>query len=142
MNIISKYSICLNSFITRTFNTLCTCRILNMLAFFKIFKLIDGINIKISHSLRKINVSNVTHRCNVTAPDGFYYRGTYCESSISGGGSGLCVLYDRCVNATVENPDEADEFCQTNVTTYDIEKVESVDIGKLRERKLNDTITR
>lgn len=67
-------------------------------------------------------------RCNVTAPDGFYYRGTYCESSISGGGSGLCVLYDRCVNATVENPNEADEFCQTNVTTYHIEKVESVDI--------------
>ena len=93
------------------------------------------------YSVLRKPMSNITHRCNVTAPDGFYYRGTYCESSISGGGSGLCVLYDRCVNATVENPNEADEFCQTNVTTYDTEKVESVDIGKLRERKLNGTIT-
>ncbi|XP_071876633.1 integrin beta-nu isoform X1 [Bombus fervidus] len=68
-------------------------------------------------------------RCNVTAADGFYYRGTYCESTISTGGSGLCVLYDRCVNATVEDPKKANEFCQTNIITYNIERVESVDIG-------------
>lgn len=68
-------------------------------------------------------------RCNATTTDGFKYRGTYCESSISSGGSGLCVLYDACVNATVENPDKADEFCRANNTIYNIERVKSVDKG-------------
>lgn len=73
-------------------------------------------------------------RCNATTIDGFKYRGTYCESSINSGGSGLCVLYDACVNATVENPDKADEFCRANNTIYNIERVKSVDKGELNER--------
>ncbi|OAD54370.1 Integrin beta-nu [Eufriesea mexicana] len=68
-------------------------------------------------------------RCNVTTADGFYYRGTYCESSTGAGGSGLCVLYNPCVNATIEDPDKVDEFCQTNNTTYNTEKVKSIDTG-------------
>ncbi|CAL7940439.1 unnamed protein product [Xylocopa violacea] len=68
-------------------------------------------------------------RCNVTAEDGLYYRGTYCESSISARGSGLCVIYDACVNATVENSELVDEYCQMNDTNYITEKVESIDTG-------------
>ncbi|KOC66084.1 Integrin beta-nu [Habropoda laboriosa] len=66
-------------------------------------------------------------RCNVTALDELYYRGTYCESTISTGGSGLCVLYNSCANATINEPDRVNEFCQTNVTTYKTEIVKSVD---------------
>ncbi|CAK9828369.1 Integrin beta-nu [Anthophora retusa] len=68
-------------------------------------------------------------RCNVTTPDGLYYRGTYCESSISTGGSDLCVLYNSCVNATKNDPDRANEFCQTNVTTYKTEIAKSLNAG-------------
>ena len=68
-------------------------------------------------------------RCNVTATDGSYYRGTYCESSISAGGSALCILYNPCVNATIEDPQNADEFCQTNETSYETKLVDSVDKG-------------
>ncbi|XP_043264500.1 integrin beta-nu [Colletes gigas] len=68
-------------------------------------------------------------RCNVTAADDSYYRGTYCESSASAGGSGLCSLYNSCVNATVENPEEIDQYCRTNATVYTTETVDSVDFG-------------
>nr|XP_012150968.1 PREDICTED: integrin beta-nu isoform X1 [Megachile rotundata]XP_012150969.1 PREDICTED: integrin beta-nu isoform X1 [Megachile rotundata] len=71
-------------------------------------------------------------RCNVTTEDNFYYLGTYCESSISSGGSALCVLYNPCVNATVEDPEMVDEFCQTNVTSYKTELVNVVDKGNER----------
>ena len=68
-------------------------------------------------------------RCNVTAGDGSYYRGTYCESSVSAGGSGMCVLYNSCVNATIENSQKIDQFCRTNVTSYRTESVNAVDAG-------------
>lgn len=68
-------------------------------------------------------------RCNVTAPDNFYYRGTYCESSISAGASALCVVYNDCVNATIEEPEKAAELCRTNSTTYNTVIVESVNKG-------------
>ncbi|XP_017881120.1 integrin beta-nu-like [Ceratina calcarata] len=68
-------------------------------------------------------------RCNVTASDGLYYRGTYCESSISAGYSALCVVYNECVNATVEEPEKAAELCRTNITTYNTVKVKSVNRG-------------
>ncbi|XP_074102068.1 integrin beta-nu isoform X1 [Cotesia typhae] len=68
-------------------------------------------------------------RCNVTAPgDGLLYRGTYCESSASIGGSGLCILYESCVNVTVETPEKTDEYCHRNGTSkYEIERVHEVD---------------
>lgn len=69
------------------------------------------------------------YRCNETAADGLYYRGTYCESSASAGGSGLCILYNSCVNVTVEYPEKAEELCQTNTTLYRTERVDTVDIG-------------
>lgn len=78
---------------------------------------------------------NAIFRCNVTATDGFKYRGKYCESSISSDSS-LCVLYDGCVNATIENPDKADEFCRTNNITYNTERVKSIDKGELNKRSL------
>ncbi|XP_067216749.1 integrin beta-nu isoform X2 [Linepithema humile] len=68
-------------------------------------------------------------RCNETAADGLYYRGTYCESSASAGGSGLCILYNTCVNVTVEYPEKAEELCQTNTTFYKTVRVDTVDIG-------------
>ncbi|KAL6254269.1 hypothetical protein P5V15_014884 [Pogonomyrmex californicus] len=67
-------------------------------------------------------------RCNETAVDGLYYRGTYCESSASVGGSGLCILYSSCVNVTVEYPEKAEELCQTNTTLYKTERVDAVNI--------------
>ncbi|XP_053982497.1 integrin beta-nu [Hylaeus volcanicus] len=70
-------------------------------------------------------------RCNVTATDGSYYRGTYCESSISVGGSMLCPLYNPCVNATIENPRTIDQYCRTNVSDYSTERVDSVDVGNV-----------
>ncbi|XP_046835815.1 integrin beta-nu [Vespa crabro] len=68
-------------------------------------------------------------RCNTTAPDGLYYRGTFCESSASSGGSDLCVLYNSCVNATVEISQDAEKLCHTNTSFYQIQRVESVDTG-------------
>ncbi|XP_031850006.1 integrin beta-nu [Nomia melanderi] len=68
-------------------------------------------------------------RCNVTAEDGTYYRGKYCELSVGSGGGSLCALYNACVNATIENPQGIDEFCRTNVTDYTTKKVDSVDKG-------------
>ncbi|XP_076243950.1 integrin beta-nu [Calliopsis andreniformis] len=68
-------------------------------------------------------------RCNVTAEDGSYYRGTYCESSISTKGRDLCVLYNSCVNATFLNSQKIDQFCRMNITVYRSEIVESVDPG-------------
>ncbi|XP_048510673.1 integrin beta-nu isoform X2 [Athalia rosae] len=66
-------------------------------------------------------------RCNATAPDGLFYRGTYCESSAGAGGSGLCIFYASCVNATVDSPQEVINFCQTNVTVYSTVMVDKVD---------------
>ncbi|XP_011300911.1 integrin beta-nu [Fopius arisanus] len=68
-------------------------------------------------------------RCNVTAPgDGLLYRGLYCESSASAGGTGLCVLYEACVNATVETPEVADKVCNHEGNSpYGTELVETVD---------------
>ncbi|KAI4479526.1 hypothetical protein M0804_010923 [Polistes exclamans] len=68
-------------------------------------------------------------RCNTTAADGLFYRGTFCESSASSGGSGLCILYDSCVNATVEVAQETEQLCQTNTSFYQIERVDTVDTG-------------
>ncbi|XP_046493057.1 integrin beta-nu [Neodiprion pinetum] len=68
-------------------------------------------------------------RCNGIAPDGFFYRGTFCESSAGAGGSGLCDLYEPCVNATVEAPSDAVNLCRTNVTVYKTEQVSKVDIA-------------
>ncbi|XP_076167863.1 integrin beta-nu [Ptiloglossa arizonensis] len=68
-------------------------------------------------------------RCNVTAPDDSFYRGTYCESSVSAGGSGLCALYNSCVNATIENPPQIDQYCRTNVTNYSTIRVDSINLG-------------
>lgn len=70
-------------------------------------------------------------RCNVTAPaDGLLYRGTYCESSASAGGSGLCVLYESCVNTTVEEPSMARKFCEPEgMAPYQMESVDEVDTG-------------
>lgn len=68
-------------------------------------------------------------RCNTTAPDGLFYRGTFCESSASTGGSDLCVLYDSCVNATVEGSQDVEQLCQTNTTFYQIQKVDNVNTG-------------
>ncbi|XP_011864288.1 PREDICTED: integrin beta-nu isoform X1 [Vollenhovia emeryi] len=67
-------------------------------------------------------------RCNETDVDGLYYRGMYCESSASAGGSGLCILYNSCVNVTVEYPEKAEELCQSNTTLYKTERVDTVDI--------------
>lgn len=69
-------------------------------------------------------------RCNETAADGLYYRGTYCESSASAGGSGLCILYNSCVNVTVEYPEKAEELCQTDTTLYKTARVDAVDVGR------------
>lgn len=66
-------------------------------------------------------------RCNTTAPDGLFYRGTFCESSASSGGSELCILYNSCVNATVEVTQDAEQLCETNTTSYQIQRVDSVD---------------
>ncbi|KAK2584328.1 hypothetical protein KPH14_006719 [Odynerus spinipes] len=66
-------------------------------------------------------------RCNTTAADGLFYRGTFCESSASSGGSGLCILYNSCVNATVESTQDAEQLCQTNGTFYQIQRVDNVD---------------
>lgn len=82
-----------------------------------------------------------TFRCNATIANGFHYLGTYCELSIDTSGSDFCVLYNLCVNATIEDPDNADEFCRTDVTTYKTEKVESIDKGGLEEYKLNNIDT-
>ncbi|KAG7198720.1 hypothetical protein KM043_001711 [Ampulex compressa] len=71
-------------------------------------------------------------RCNETAADGLLYRGTYCESSASAGGSGLCILYESCVNATLEDPGRSEEFCRTNITSYRTERVDAVDAGNER----------
>lgn len=43
------------------------------------------------------------------------------------------------MNATVEDPGKVDEYCQTNITSYKTENVGTVDLGKLKESKLNDT---
>lgn len=64
--------------------------------------------------------------CNTTAIDGLFYRGTYCESSASAGGSALCVLYNPCVVAVVEDSDEKEELCRTNITVYQTERVDTV----------------
>ncbi|XP_020300729.1 integrin beta-nu-like isoform X2 [Pseudomyrmex gracilis] len=66
-------------------------------------------------------------RCNETAADGLYYRGTYCESSASASGSGLCILYNSCVNITLEYPEKAKELCQTNTTLYKTERIDVID---------------
>ncbi|XP_063975895.1 integrin beta-nu-like [Diachasmimorpha longicaudata] len=69
-------------------------------------------------------------RCNVTSPgDGLLYRGVYCESSASAGGSGLCVLYEACVNATIETPEIADKVCHRDGNnSYGTEIIDTVDI--------------
>ncbi|XP_034935978.1 integrin beta-nu [Chelonus insularis] len=68
-------------------------------------------------------------RCNITAPsDGLLYRGTFCESSASAGGSSLCVLYEDCVNATVEESNDIVEYCHLNKSNeYKIQRVDEVD---------------
>ncbi|RLU15411.1 hypothetical protein DMN91_012405 [Ooceraea biroi] len=65
--------------------------------------------------------------CNETDTAGLYYRGTYCESSASAGGSGFCILYNSCVNVTVEYPEKAEELCQTDAILYKTERVDTVD---------------
>ena len=69
-------------------------------------------------------------KCNVTAPaDGLFYRGTYCESSASAGGTGLCILYESCVNATIEEPKNSQQFCEPDgMSPYRIEaNVDEID---------------
>lgn len=81
------------------------------------------------------DTSIMFYRCNVTTEDGTYYRGKYCESSIASGGKSLCTLYNACVNATIENPQEIDQFCRTNVTEYATKQVDSVDQGNEQTNK-------
>lgn len=77
----------------------------------------------------------MSRRCNETAADGLYYRGTYCESSASAG-SDLCVLYHDCVNVTVEYPEKAGELCQTDAIPYKTVQVDTVDVGTRIASKL------
>ncbi|XP_076648156.1 integrin beta-nu [Halictus rubicundus] len=65
--------------------------------------------------------------CQCKIDNNIHYHGKYCESSISSGSSGLCTLYNGCVNATIEDPQRTADNCRTNVTDYSTKSVGLVD---------------